>query len=295
MDAKTERDLRDSLLNIDKENKFTKNNLFRKLMLLVLIVIAAIMFFPLFWMIASSFKDKTQFYANPPVIIPIPLYFQNYINALFQINFLHTILNTFLYAGSLTIVTVISSTFVAFGFSRFKFFGRNVLFGILLATMMIPNQIMTIPMFIFYRNLGWLNSFYPLIVPNMFGVAYHIFLIRQFMNTISKEMDEAALLDGCGPFKLFYQIIIPLCKPVLIVSAIFNFFWAWKDVWYAGIYLQSTEMMTVSVRLVQFIGDRYIQYGELMAAGVMSVIPLVIIYFACQKYFDQGIAISESK
>ncbi len=262
---------------------------------MAIVGITIIMIVPFFWMVTSSLKDKAQFYANPPVIIPIPAYFENYIGALFTLNFLRPIFNTFIYAGGLTLFVVFSSSFVAFGFSRFKFGGRNILFAILLATMMVPNQIMTIPMFITFRNLHWLNTFKPLIIPNAFGVPYHIFLIRQFMNTISKEMDEAALIDGCGSLKLFFRIILPLCKPVLVVSAIFNFFWAWKDVWFASIYLQTPDKQTISIRLLGFIGDRTVEYGQLMAAAVMAIIPLIIIYFLCQKYFDQGINIVESR
>ena len=190
---------------------------------------------------------------------------------------------------------MLTSSFVAYGFSRFKFKGRTILFGILLATMMVPNQIMTIPMFITFRNLHWLNSFKPLIIPSAFGVPYYIFLIRQFMNTIVQDMDEAALIDGCGPFKLYHKIILPLCKPVLVVSAIFNFFWAWKDVWFASIYLQTPDKQTISIRLLGFIGDRTVEYGQLMAAAVMAIIPLIIFYLLCQKYFDQGISIVESR
>ncbi len=262
---------------------------------IVLILVAFIMLAPLLWMLTSSAKNLEQFYANPPVWIPIPAHFENYREALVTMKFVRTIGNSLFYAVTLAIVTVFSSSFVAFGFSRFQFKGKNIIFAILLATMMLPNQIMTIPMFITYRNLGWLNTFAPLIVPNCFGTAYHVFLIRQFMNGISKEVDEAAMLDGCGPFRLFFQMIMPLSKSVLAVSAIFNFLWAWKDVWYSSIYLQSTEMQTVSVRLLQFIGDKSVEYGQLIAATVMAIAPLVVLYLLCQKYFDSGINIAESK
>lgn len=277
----------------NKIKRFIKNGSF--LAYIIMCLIAVIMITPLFWMFTSSLKNIEQFYANPPVWIPIPANFDNYKNALYTMEFTRTIANTLFYAVSLAGVTVFSSSFVAFGFSRFQFKGKKLLFSILLATMMLPNQIMTIPMFIVFKNIGWLNTFKPLIIPHCFGTAYHVFLIRQFMNGIPTEIDEAAKLDGCGPFRLYFQMIMPLSKSVLAVSTIFNFLWAWKDVWYSSIYLQSTDKQTISVRLLQFIGDKSVEYGQLIAATVMAILPLIILYLLCQKYFDSGISIAESK
>ena len=238
----------------------------------ILLMLAIVMLVPFFWLISSSLKDKTQFYSNPPVYFPIPMHFENFVNAWVNIGFFRAILNSLVFALT------------------FK-----VLFVILLLSMMLPTQIMTIPLFLMFKKLNMINTILPMLLPYCLGVPYHIFLIRQFMNGIPKEVDEAAKIDGCGTMQIFFYIIAPMSKPSLIVSALLNFIWAWKDVWYSNIYLGKPERQTISVRLLSLIGDKSVEYGQMMAATVMMMLPVILLYFCAQKYFDEGITITELK
>ena len=242
---------------------------------IILLMLAIVMLVPFFWLISSSLKDKTQFYSNPPVYFPIPMHFENFVNAWVNIGFFRAILNSLVFALTFTIIVVFSSALAAYGFSRFKFPGKKVLFVILLLSM--------------------INTILPMLLPYCLGVPYHIFLIRQFMNGIPKEVDEAAKIDGCGTMQIFFYIIGPMSKPTLIVSALLNFIWAWKDVWYSNIYLGRPERQTISVRLLSLIGDKSVEYGQMMAATVMMMLPVILLYFCAQKYFDEGITITELK
>lgn len=262
---------------------------------IILLMLAIVMLVPFFWLISSSLKDKTQFYSNPPVYFPIPMHFENFVNAWVNIGFFRAILNSLVFALTFTIIVVFSSALAAYGFSRFKFPGKKVLFVILLLSMMLPTQIMTIPLFLMFKKLNMINTILPMLLPYCLGVPYHIFSIRQFMNGIPKEVDEAAKIDGCGTMQIFFYIIGPMSKPTLIVSALLNFIWAWKDVWYSNIYLGRPERQTISVRLLSLIGDKSVEYGQMMAATVMMMLPVILLYFCAQKYFDEGITITELK
>ena len=171
---------------------------------IILLMLAIVMLVPFFWLISSSLKDKTQFYSNPPVYFPIPMHFENFVNAWVNIGFFRAILNSLVFALTFTIIVVFSSALAAYGFSRFKFPGKKVLFVILLLSMMLPTQIMTIPLFLMFKKLNMINTILPMLLPYCLGVPYHIFLIRQFMNGIPKEVDEAAKIDGCGNILLYH-------------------------------------------------------------------------------------------
>lgn len=254
-------------------------------------VMTLLMLGPLFWFVTSSLKNAEQFFSNPPVWIPIPPYVQNYSSMIRQTRILGNVVQSLKYALALSVTVVVSSSLAAYGFSRFRFPGRRFWFGILLATMMVPIQVTTIPLFILFSRLDLVNTIWPLVLPNAFGVAYHVFLIRQFMNTIPAEIDEAATIDGAGHFRRYLSIILPLTKPVLLVSGLFNFFFAWRDVWFSSIYLQRSDIQTIAVRLLSFIGDQRIQYGELMAAAVVATVPVFVLYFSFQRFLDRGITL----
>lgn len=205
-------------------------------------------------------------------------------------------LNTLVVALLAVFGQVISCSLVAFGFSRLRFWGSTALFMIMLATMMIPGQIYAVPQFMIYRSLGWVDTFIPLILPAWLGGAFYVFLYRQFFMGIPLEMDEAARMDGAGPFRIWWDILMPMAKPVAVVTAVYTFFGAWNDLFTPLIYINSDYKRTLSLALMKFQNA----YGmsdipSLMAASALMMLPVLIIFFLSQKYLQQGLVISGVK
>lgn len=190
---------------------------------------------------------------------------------------------------------MISSSLVAYGFARFRFPGRNVLFVLVLATMMLPQQVLTISLFTIFKDLGWLNTFLPIMVPKLFGSAFDIFLLRQFFLGLSREIDEAARIDGCGTFSILWRMILPQSRPVLIVVAVFTFLHSWKDAWGPLIYLNTDDTRTLPLGLLYFTTPYGPAYPQLMAATVIALVIPVLLYVIGQRYIDSGVAIAEIK
>lgn len=207
--------------------------------------------------------------------------------------------NSFIVTGLTVVGTVLSCSMVAFGFARLRFRGRDILFVILLSSMILPPQIYMIPQYLFFTFLGWVDTFKPLYVPYWFAAylgPFYIFLLRQFFLTIPSELDDAARIDGCSWFGIYTRIMLPLIKPALIVTVIFSFTWTWNDFLTPLIYLGAREKYTLTLGLRYFqsqYGMRYIR--ELMATSAISVVPTLILFFLCQKYFVKGISISGVK
>lgn len=252
--------------------------------------------FPIAWMLSSSLKTKFGVFKVPPIWIPRDPQWSNYIEAL-TFNPFHLYLkNTLFYAGSVTFGQLLSCSFIAFGYARLRAPGRDLFFAIMLSTMMLPAQVTIIPQYILFAKLGWLNSFKPLIVPSFFGGAYLIFLLRQFYMGISREIDDAAKIDGCGYFGIWWRIILPLSKPALGAVAILTFMFNWNNYMGPLIYINSNEKFTLSLGLHMFrapFGGT--AYHWLMAASVVTVLPCVIIFFVAQRQFIQGIVITGLK
>ncbi len=189
--------------------------------------------------------------------------------------------------------TVVSSAIVAYGFSRFDFKGKRVWFLILLATMMLPSQVTMIPTYLIYRQIGWVNTVLPLVVPAFFGGgAFNIFLVRQFMSGIPKDFDEAARIDGAGPFKIFARVLVPMCRPVMTAVGIFTFMGTWNDFNGPLIYLYDSKKYTLSLGLAFFKGLYTSKWNLMMAATVLVMLPVLILFFIAQDYIIDGIAIS---
>ena len=203
--------------------------------------------------------------------------------------------NTLVITGISILGQVVSCSLVAFGFARMKFPGREVLFAILLSTMMLPAMVTEIPRFILFRSLGWIDTIYPLVVPTFFGGAFFIFLLRQFFRTVPETLDEAARIDGCSSFRIFFQIMLPLSKPVLATVIIFSFIWSWNDFWGPLVYLRSEDNKTLSLGLQAFQGVSQTDYHYLMAASLVVLLPVLVIYVLCQRYFVQGMVMSGMK
>jgi multiple sugar transport system permease protein len=250
---------------------------------------------PFLWMLSTSFKSRAELNLFPPSITPINWTPENYLKIWDVQPFAQFLWNSFLYAGGAVIGTVISSTLVAYGFARLKFWGRDFWFIVMLATLMLPGQVLFIPQYILFRDLHWLNSLKPLVVPTFFGNPFYIFLVRQFMRTIPTSLDEAALLDGANQWQIFTRIIVPLSRPIIFTVAAFAFVTHWNDYLGPLIYLRDPSRMTAAVGIVLFRGDQETLISWVMAAAVIMVIPVIAVFVWTQKYYIQGIATTGSK
>lgn len=266
----------------------------RGLIYVILILGALFIFVPLAWTLSTSLKTEAQTLAYPPTWIPNPVQWQNYPDSLTARPFNIYYLNTFIVTISSVIGMVFSSAMVAYGFARFRFPGRSVLFIIVLSTMMIPDQLLLIPRFILFKYLSWLDTLMPLIVPNFFGGAFSIFLLRQYFQTIPLALDEAAKIDGASPLQVFWHIILPLAMPALGAVAVFEFMTSWQDFMAPLIYLSSEVNYTVSVGLAAFRNDYFTAWHLYMAAAAVAMVVPLVVFFLAQKYFIGGVALTGS-
>ena len=262
---------------------------------IVLASLGVVFFLPLFWMISTSLKPPRQIFVFPPVWIPHPLMWSTYLEALNFVPFLLYLKNTLTICISTVIGVLLSCSLVAYGFSRVQWPERNIVFIILLATMMIPYQVTIIPMYIVFNKLGWINTFKPLIVPFFFGTPFYIFLLRQFFMTIPMELSDAAKIDGCSEFRIYCQIILPLAIPALAVVALFQFIGVWNDFLGPLIYLRDQSKFTLSLGLQQFQSGYHTEWAMLMAAATMVTMPIIVLFFFTQKTFLQGISLTGIK
>jgi multiple sugar transport system permease protein len=275
---------------------------FRKAMLkivgyILLILLAFAFLLPFIWLLSTAFKPQMQVYRIPPVWIPTPITLQNFIDGWNAVPFGTYFMNTVIITVGATLGTVVSGSLVAYGFARFRSKYSPFLFALVLATMMLPAQITMIPTYILFSKLDWINTFKPLIVPAFFGGgAFNIFLLRQFFQSLPFELDEAAKLDGCSSFGIFYKIILPLAKPVLITVTIFSVVAHWNDFMNQLLYLNDDAKYTISVGL-QFFQTQYgaTQLHLMMAVALLTIVPIIILFFAAQRYFVQGISMTGLK
>ncbi|MEC0369789.1 carbohydrate ABC transporter permease [Paenibacillus chibensis] len=270
-----------------------KWSLGRMLTFLLLIVGAAIVLVPLLWTVSTSLKSPAEVFQDS--FIPKVWHWENYKNAVTAVPFFLFLKNTLIILIPVMIGTVFSSALCAYGFARFSFKGKRFLFLVLLATMMLPGQVTMIPMFIMFKEAGWVDTFLPLIIPSFFGGgAFNIFLIRQFMRGIPKDLDEAAFMDGASRWSIFTRIMLPLSKPPLIAVAIFTFMGVWNDFQGPLIYLNTNTKYTLALGLSMFKGLYNVEWNMLMAATVLIMLPAIIVFFFLQKYFIEGISLSSA-
>ncbi|MEM5947099.1 carbohydrate ABC transporter permease [Spirochaetia bacterium 38H-sp] len=282
---------------IRQDRVWTERNIIKWGGFIFLALFSVMILTPFVWLFVTSLKDMGQYFSTDfkTIWFPHPLHWENYYKAFTYVPLLRYVFNS-LWLGSLqTSLQLVSSSFVAYGFARFNFRGRNILFLILLCTMLLPTEVTMIPLFIFYKTIGWTNSYNPLIVPNLFGAAWSIFLIRQLMVGIPKEMDEAAFMDGAGTFRIWYSIVVPQVTPALFVAGLNSFLWSWKDFLGPLIYLNKKELYTLPLGIMFFESPTEVQYTVQLAAVVVALIPTLIIFAIGQKYFEQGINIGELK
>jgi ABC-type glycerol-3-phosphate transport system permease component len=265
---------------------------------LVLLLMAVLMIFPLLWLVSTSFKEPSKQMIWPPQLIPNPWYPQNYVQLFIVAPMELYLFNSFKVTILSVIGTCLSSSLAAFAFARMSFRGKNALFAILLATMMLPYAVTVIPTFTIMRQLGWLDTHYPLFVPAYFGGAFNVFLLRQSYRTIPQDLFDAAKVDGAGFFRIYWQIFIPLGMATLVTVAIFAFLGSWNDLFSPLIYLSTQEKMTVALGLAYLrgrAGTGVGTIGVIMAGSMLVIVPMLLLYGFGQQYFIQGLARSGLK
>ncbi len=270
---------------------------FKGVIYVLLIGLSLLFLFPFFWMILSALKPEYQIYQWPPKWFPDPIQWSNFADVFSNpyLPFEIFIKNTLILEVGMITGRLLSCTLVAYGFARLEAPGRDLLFGILLATLMLPGAVLLIPRFILFSELGWINTFNPLIIPAWFGEAYAIFLMRQFFRTIPKELEESAIVDGANRLQLVFRIMIPLSIPVLTVIGILSFKDIWNDFMGPLLYLNEINKYTVSVGLAYLNGQHDTQMNLLMAASVTLTMPVLILFFIAQRAFVEGITMTGLK
>jgi ABC-type glycerol-3-phosphate transport system permease component len=261
----------------------------RLLALLIATVGAASMVVPFLWMAATSLKTDAQVFVYPPQWVPDPLAWDNYPKAWHAAPFLIYTINTLVIALASIVGTLLSCALAAYGFARVQARGRDLLFALLLSTMMVPGIVTLIPTFILFSRLGWVNTPLPLIVPHFFGSAFFIFMLRQFFLTIPIELEDAAYIDGANALQILVLLFLPLSRPALTAVAVFQFIWSWNDFVGPLIYLTDTPKRTIAIGLQAFLQQYGADWTRLMAASVMATLPILVIFFIAQRYFIQGI------
>jgi ABC-type glycerol-3-phosphate transport system permease component len=269
---------------------------FRRVVIWVLLVAGAVVFLlPIFWAISSSFKPDYQVLEVPPRWLPNPIRWQNYPEALTYIPFGRYTLNTLVIAILAIAGNLASCTLVAYGFARLRAPGKNALFVVMLATMMLVDPVRIIPMYIEFNALGWIDTIKPLVVPALFGSPFYIFLLRQFFMGIPRELEDAAVIDGANRVQILWRIIVPLSKPALAAIAIFNFQGVWNDFLPPLVFLHDHSKFTIALGLNFFRSSYDVRWGYLMAASLVAMLPMVIVFFLAQKQFIEGISFSGIK
>jgi multiple sugar transport system permease protein len=261
---------------------------------IIIIIIGFAMLYPVIWLFMASFKEGSQIFSDPS-LLPKTWTMQNYVKGwqgIGIVQFSTFFMNSFIICISCTVINAVACSLTAYAFARLRFVGNKFWFAMMLMTMMLPGHVQTLPRYIIFRNLGWINNFYPFIVPSFFGgEAFFIFLMVQFIRSLPKDMDESAYMDGCGKFGIYLRIIMPLSVPPLITTLLFKFLWTWDDFFSQMLYLNSPEKFTVPLGLRLFLDSTGVSsWGPMFAMSVLSLLPCFVLFFTLQKYFVQGIA-----
>jgi oligogalacturonide transport system permease protein len=259
-----------------------------------LVLLGIFMLYPLFWMVGASFKTNEEFFSNPGIFPQKPV-FDAYVQGWKgsgQFTFTTFFLNTLALVIPTVFFTLASSVCVGYGFARFEFPFKKFLFTLMIATLMLPGTVVIIPRYILFKNLGWLDSYLPFIVPALMGVnVFFNFMMVQFFRGLPRELDESAILDGCGSFRTLTSILLPLCKPAIFSAVIFQFLWTWNDFFNALLFINSVKKYTLALGLRMAIDiSAQVNWNQIMAMSVVTILPPVILFFCAQKYFVEGIA-----
>jgi multiple sugar transport system permease protein len=255
----------------------------------VLIVLGLFVVFPFVWMLLTSFKTQQAVFAAPGQLLPAPFTVQGYLQVWTDLPFLRLFVNSVVFAGGVTVLSVLFDSLAAYALARLSFRGRDLAFGLVLATLMVPYQITLIPLFQLVFDLHWLNTYQGLIVPRATS-AFGIFLLRQFFVSVPRDLDQAARIDGAGELRIWWQVMMPLARPALATLAVLQFMNNWNDFLWPLVVTTSDDMRTLPAGLTLFGGQYVVNYGVLMAGATISLLPLAIAFFLAQRYFVQGIA-----
>mgnify|MGYP004462794953 FL=1 len=256
---------------------------------IVLLGVCLISIFPFIWMISSSLKDSELIFSFPPQMIPNPVTWQNYPEAWKATAMGRAMINSLFIAVVTTGGGCLVSSLVAYGFAKIDFKFKTALFMVVLSTMMIPYQVTLIPLFIIFKHLGWINTYNPLIVPSLFGTAANVFMMRQYMLKIPNDFRDSGFIDGCGHFRIWFKIILPMCVPTLVSLGVLTFMGHWNNYLGPMIYLSSRVKMTVPLVLRSYKGSYSTQWHLLMAASCIALAPVVLLYIVSQKFIISGI------
>lgn len=267
----------------------------RAFVYLFLTGILVVVLLPFYWAVISSLKTAGGIFVYPPQWLPDTFAWSNYAKVLQAAPFDRYFVNTTFYAVSVMIGQLISCSLAGFAFARLRFPGRTQLFLLYLATMMIPNQVTLVPMYVLMRNYGWLDTWKVMIIPGLFGSPFGTFLMRQFMMTIPRDLDEAAVIDGASIFQIYSRVILPLTKPVLAVLGVFSIMAVWNDFMWPLIMLSSERNYTLTLGLFSFQGQYYTDWNVLMAAATLVMIPVIVAFFFAQRYIIEGITVTGMK
>lgn len=259
-----------------------------------ILILALLMLYPIFWLIFSSFKPNSDIFQTATILFPKTWTLDNYFKGfegIAGVPFVTYIGNSLRIAIIATIGAVCSSAVISYGFARIPFKGKGFWFACVLVTMMLPQEIIMVPQYLWFNKLDWVNSIKPVVIPSFFGQSFFIFLMVQFIKGIPTDLDEASKIDGCGRFGTFFRIILPLIRPSLATSAIFSFYWKWEELIGPMLYLTKPEEYTVSIALKQFLdSNSSSNWGAMFAMSVVSLVPVLIIFFLFQKYIVEGIS-----
>jgi ABC-type glycerol-3-phosphate transport system permease component len=268
----------------------------RALLYGALVAVAAVLLLPFAWMLSTSLKGNEAIFAIPPQWIPEDLRWDNYAQVFRRMPFLLYLRNTTLITALTIIGTVGSSALVAYAFACLRWPGRDALFIFVVATMMLPLQVIMIPLFVLFKEFGWLNTYKPLIVPAFLGGgAFNIFLLRQFFLTLPRDLFDAARIDGASEWTIFRRVALPLSRPALVTVALLTFMGSWNDFLGPLIYLSDPDKGTLALGLALFTGQNQTDWGVLMAASILMLLPVVLLFFFFQRYFIQGFTMSGLK
>ncbi|MBP1996516.1 carbohydrate ABC transporter permease [Paenibacillus eucommiae] len=262
---------------------------------ILLIIVGIIIIYPLIWLLLASFKTNEEIFGVTTSFLPEKFSLKAYIEGWKgsgQFTYGHFFINTFKLVVPTVVFTVASSVLVAYGFARFKFPFKKILFAIMISTLMLPNAVIIIPRYILFKNLGWLDTYYPFIVPAVFACfPFFIFLVVQFIRGLPKELDESAFLDGCNSFTILTKILLPLCKPAIFSVALLQFIWTWNDFLDSLIFINSIKKFTLTLGLrMSLDAQAAVNWDQIMAMATLTIVPCIVLFFFAQKYFVEGIA-----
>ncbi|UFT98686.1 carbohydrate ABC transporter permease [Radiobacillus kanasensis] len=264
---------------------------------IMLITISVVMLMPFVWMLSTSLKDPTQIFVFPPEFLPWPINVSNYVEVLVDSFFLRQLFNSIYIGAAVTVGTLLLGSMAGYAFARIPFRGSSLIFLLFLSVMMIPAEVTIIPLFLLMRDLGFIDTHVPLIILPIFGAggAFAIFVMRQFFKQIPKELEEAARMDGCSRWRIFWTIMLPLSKPALATVTIFTFLQNWDEFLQPLIFIKSRELMTIPVGLSLFTDEAGTAWHLLMSASVLATLPVLIVFFFAQQQFIESLAMSGSK